>query len=207
MLRSLVGSEMCIRDSLSFDDLFDDHQPPSGPATPDKPGSAGSSGCGSPSPSERSGVLSLERFELLHLIGEGGYGKVYTGRKKDTGKVYAIKMLKKSTILSKRTLNYVWAERNVLATIRHPFLVSMRYSFQCERKLYMVMDFVSGGELFFHLASQAMFSEQIARFYGAEIVLAIQHLHGLGIIHRDLKPENVLLDTCLLYTSPSPRDS
>eukprot|EP00656_Telonema_subtile_P033681 TRINITY_DN3747_c0_g2_i1.p1 TRINITY_DN3747_c0_g2~~TRINITY_DN3747_c0_g2_i1.p1 ORF type:complete len:620 (+),score=129.25 TRINITY_DN3747_c0_g2_i1:33-1892(+) len=139
--------------------------------------------------------ISLDDFELLHTIGEGGYGKVFTGRKKDSNKIYAIKVLKKSTVVSKKTLSYIWAERNVLATVRHPFLVSMRFSFQTDRKLFMVMDFVSGGELFFHLASQAMFSEQIARFYGAEIVQAIQYLHSLGIIHRDLKPENVLLDS------------
>merc|ERR1711871_1295141 len=89
---------------------------------------------------------------------------------------------------------YVWAERSAMTKVRHPFLTSMRWAFQSETKLYMVMDFQSGGELFFHLHNAAMFSEDLARFYGAEIVLAIEYLHANGIIHRDLKPENVLLD-------------
>ncbi len=78
--------------------------------------------------------------------------------------------------------------------VRHPFIVSLHYAFQTAGKVYLVMDFLPGGQLLFHLRKEAMFSEAIVRFYAAEILLAIEHLHTLGVIHRDLKPENILMD-------------
>jgi len=138
--------------------------------------------------------LGLDQLELLYVVGRGSYGKVMAVRRIATGSIYALKVLKKSQVISGKSVKYVWAERNALTKIRHPFLTPMRWAFQTDEKLYMVMDFQSGGELFFHLHQAAMFSEETAQFYGAEMVLALEYLHSVGIVHRDLKPENVLLD-------------
>jgi serum/glucocorticoid-regulated kinase 2 len=85
-------------------------------------------------------------------------------------------------------------EREILAKIDHPFIVKLHYAFQTETKLYLVMDFINGGELFFHLKREGRFLEDRVRFYAAECFLALKHLHEFGIIYRDLKPENVLLN-------------
>ncbi len=126
--------------------------------------------------------------------------------------IYAVKVVSKALIKRKREERHIMAERDVLVkNTRHPFLVSLQYSFQTPDKLYFVMDFVNGGEvcifisssfvmtidfvqLFFHLQQERAFSEQRARFYAAEIASAIGYLHKLDIIYRDLKPENILLD-------------
>ncbi|ELP89444.1 hypothetical protein EIN_390690 [Entamoeba invadens IP1] len=137
----------------------------------------------------------LEDFETLKLIGKGTYGKVMLVKKKDTGKIFAMKILDKKAVVETNEVEHTMAEREVLGTIDNPFIVHMHYSFQNENKLYFVMDFVNGGELFFHLQNERRFSIARAKFYSAEILLALEHLHKHGIIYRDLKPENVLL-TC-----------
>ncbi|KAK9829756.1 hypothetical protein WJX72_007695 [[Myrmecia] bisecta] len=133
-------------------------------------------------------------FELLRVVGQGAFGKVFQVRKKDTGQVYAMKVMRKERIMEKDHGSYVKAERDILTAVFHPYIVTLRYSFQTATKLYLVLDFINGGHLFFQLYRQGIFSEQLACLYCAEIVLAITHLHGLGFVHRDLKPENVLLD-------------
>ena len=102
--------------------------------------------------------------------------------------------MRKERVLARDHGDYVRAERDVLTAVFHPYIVTLRYSFQTRTKLYLVLDFVSGGHLFFQLYRQGVFSEDLARLYAAEIVLAVSHLHALGFVHRDLKPENVLLD-------------
>ncbi|KAL0039247.1 hypothetical protein WJX77_012674 [Trebouxia sp. C0004] len=134
-------------------------------------------------------------FLLLRVVGQGAFGKVFQVQKKDTGQVYAMKVMRKERIIAKDHGEYVRAERNVLTAVFHPYIVTLRCSFQTSSKLYLVLDFINGGHLFFQLYRQGIFGEQLARLYTAEIVLAIAHLHSLGFVHRDLKPENVLLDS------------
>ncbi|KAI4326679.1 hypothetical protein MLD38_031967 [Melastoma candidum] len=155
-------------------------------------GDGGSNGSG-----DRIGV---EDFEILRMVGKGAFGKVFQVRMKgrsstDIGDgIYAMKVMRKDVIIKKNHVDYMRAERDILAKIGHPFIVPLRYSFQTKSKLYLILDFINGGHLFFHLYRQGIFSEDQARFYTAEIVSAVSHLHKCGIMHRDLKPENVLMD-------------
>lgn len=135
-------------------------------------------------------------FEFLKVIGKGSFGKVLLAKHKETGRHFAIKVLRKAAIRKRNEARHIMAERNVLLmNVKHPFLVGLHYSFQTSDKLYFVLDYVNGGELFFHLQRERYFPEHRARFYAAEIASAIGYLHGLGIIYRDLKPENILLSS------------
>jgi len=135
-----------------------------------------------------------DSFEMLTIIGQGSFGKVVQVRQKTTGDVYAMKILNKKNIVDRGEVEHTKTERNILMRINHPFLMKLHYSFQTPDKLYLVMDFINGGELFYHLQSERRFSPERSRFYAAEIVLGLEHLHKNGIIYRDLKPENLLLD-------------
>jgi serine/threonine protein kinase SCH9 len=141
--------------------------------------------------------LGPEDFEVLRLIGRGTFGQVYQVRKKDTGRIYAMKVLSKKVIVQKKEVAHTIGERNILvrtAKTSSPFIVSLKFSFQTLTDLYLVTDYMSGGELFWHLQREGKFSEQRAKFYIAELVLALENLHSKGIVYRDLKPENILLD-------------
>lgn len=116
-------------------------------------------------------------------------------RKKGTNKLYAMKVLKKEEISEKQQEIHTKAERDILENISNPFIVKLHYAFQTPDKLYFVLDFVNGGELFSHLRKAVKFDESRAKFYAAEIILALECLHENNIIYRDLKPENILLDT------------
>ncbi|VDP11444.1 unnamed protein product [Soboliphyme baturini] len=136
------------------------------------------------------------QFELLKVLGQGSFGKVFLVRKiigKDAGVLYAMKVLKKATLKVRDRLR-TKMERNILAQINHPFIVKLHYAFQTEGKLYLILDFLRGGDLFTRLSKEVMFTEEDVKFYLAELALALDHLHSLGIIYRDLKPENILLD-------------
>ena len=139
--------------------------------------------------------VNLDSFVLLTTVGKGSFGKVIQVRKKDTGEIYAMKVLKKDHVVQRNQVEHTMAERRILENIRHPFIVSLRYAFQTTQKLYMVFDFFNGGELFHYLSTQGRFAPDRACFYAAEITLALEHLHNLNIIYRDLKPENLLLDS------------
>ncbi|PRW45661.1 serine threonine- kinase 2 19-like isoform A [Chlorella sorokiniana] len=139
--------------------------------------------------------LGPNDFEMLRIVGQGAFGKVFQVRKRDTSEIFAMKVMRKDRILERDHKDYVRAERDVLTSVLHPYIVTLRYSFQTPKKLYLVLDFINGGHLFFQLYRQGTFDEALARLYTAEIVLAIAHLHSLGFVHRDLKPENVLLDS------------
>lgn len=136
----------------------------------------------------------LEDFVLLKVIGKGSFGKVIQVRKRDTGIIYAMKVLRKENIIKRNQVEHTRTERHVLGYVQHPFVVGLNYAFQTRDKLYFVLDYCAGGELFFHLGKVQRFAEPRARFYIAEIVLALEYMHSLDIIYRDLKPENVLLD-------------
>ncbi|XP_062510728.1 ribosomal protein S6 kinase 2 beta-like isoform X2 [Corticium candelabrum] len=136
-------------------------------------------------------------FQLLHVLGQGSFGKVFLVKKTegpDAGTLYAMKVLKKAT-LKVRDRARTKMERDILVAVKHPFIVDIIYAFQTEGKLYMILEFLRGGDLFTRLSKEVMFTEEDVKFYLAELGLALSHLHGLGVIYRDLKPENILLDT------------
>lgn len=136
-------------------------------------------------------------FEVLRLLGKGTFGQVYQVRKKDTKRIYAMKVLSKKVIVKKNEVAHTIGERNILATTSSkssPFIIGLKFSFQTPSELYLVTDFMSGGELFWHLQKEGRFTEDRAKFYIAELVLALEYLHDNDIVYRDLKPENILLD-------------
>ncbi|KAF8890008.1 kinase-like domain-containing protein [Gymnopilus junonius] len=138
--------------------------------------------------------LTIDDFELMTVIGKGSFGKVLQVRKRDTGRIYALKTIRKAHIVNRNEITHTLAERLVLAQVDSPFIVPLKFSFQSEQKLYLVLAFVNGGELFHHLQREHRFDEKRARFYSAELLLALEHLHELDVVYRDLKPENILLD-------------
>ncbi|XP_064404660.1 ribosomal protein S6 kinase alpha-3-like isoform X2 [Halichondria panicea] len=148
---------------------------------------------------EKSSAVSRadsSQFELLKVLGQGSFGKVFLVRRiigKDAGKLYAMKVLKKAS-LKVRDRVRTKMERDILVDVRHPFIVHLEYAFQTEGKLYLVLEFLRGGDLFTRLSKEVMFTEDDVKFYLAELALALDHLHTLGIVYRDLKPENILLD-------------
>lgn len=142
-------------------------------------------------------LVSDKDFELMKVVGQGGFGKVFLCRKitpPRQGEHYAMKVLKKQQVVSSGLVNTTMAERKILTEISHPFVVKLHYAFQSESKLYLVMDYLSGGSLATHLRRRRKFPEDWARFYAAEVAAAIAHLHSANIIYRDAKLENVLMD-------------
>ncbi|XP_070772931.1 ribosomal protein S6 kinase beta-1 isoform X1 [Enoplosus armatus] len=139
-----------------------------------------------------------ECFELLKVLGKGGYGKVFQVRKVSgatSGKIFAMKVLKKAIIVrNAKDTAHTKAERNILEEVKHPFIVDLIYAFQTGGKLYLILEYLSGGELFMQLEREGIFMEDTACFYLAEISMALGHLHQKGIIYRDLKPENIMLN-------------
>ncbi|KIY69435.1 Pkinase-domain-containing protein [Cylindrobasidium torrendii FP15055 ss-10] len=143
----------------------------------------------------RNEQLTIDAFELLKVIGKGSFGKVMQVRKKDTQRVYALKTIRKAHIAQRPgEITHILAERTVLALVNNPFIVPLKFSFQNPDKLYLVMSFVNGGELFYHLQREGKFDQDRSRFYAAELLCALEHLHGFNVVYRDLKPENILLD-------------
>ena len=155
---------------------------------------------------DRVGLLD---FECLAKLGQGNFGKVLLARKRcglqleqSTGgaeqpvqrQYYAMKVLKKDTILKRKDLDHARNERMILQAVKHPFLVQLHYAFQTADRLYMLMDFIPGGDLSFHLKRLRSFSEPLVRVWMAELTLALEYMHKLHIVYRDLKPENILLD-------------
>ena len=146
-------------------------------------------------------TIGPQHFDLLKLVGEGAFGKVIMVRNRLDRQLYAMKVISKKLLRKKNNVTYMKSERDILTKIDHPFLVRLCFAFQSEKKLFLVMDFLSGGELFFHLKRRGLIMEHEVRFYLGEMVLAIEFLHSQGVIHRDLKPENVLLKVTLSILS------
>jgi protein-serine/threonine kinase len=144
--------------------------------------------------SSESKKVSLEDFTLIRVIGKGSYGKVMLVRHKRDGAVYAMKTLRKENVVKRNQIEFTKTERNVLGSTSHPFIVQLFYAFQTPKKLYFILEFCAGGELFFHLSRAGRFSEARCRFYAQEIVLALEYLHRKDIVFRELKPENCVLD-------------
>ncbi|OJJ47118.1 hypothetical protein ASPZODRAFT_65567 [Penicilliopsis zonata CBS 506.65] len=140
------------------------------------------------------GKYSLEDFSLQRTLGTGSFGRVHLVQSRHNHRFYAIKVLKKAQVVKMKQIEHTNDERRMLNRVRHPFLITLWGTFQDARNLYMVMDFVEGGELFSLLRKSQRFPNPVAKFYAAEVTLALEYLHGHQIIYRDLKPENLLLD-------------
>jgi len=138
--------------------------------------------------------VGIDDFQKLKVVGKGAFGKVYLVKKKDTGQVFAMKMLNKRDIKERDEVTHTLSEKSVLSKVEHPFLARLYYSFQSDACLFFIMDFINGGEVFHHLSLEGSFSEERTRFYAAEITLGLEYLHKNGVIYRDLKPENLLLN-------------
>ncbi|KAB5593266.1 Serine/Threonine kinase catalytic domain containing protein [Ceratobasidium theobromae] len=136
---------------------------------------------------------SLKDFKILHTLGTGSFGRVHLACSRHNHRHYAVKVLNKAKVVQQKQVEHTNSERSVLATVRHPFIVNLWGTFQDVNNLFMVMDFVPGGELFTLLRKSRRFPSPVAKFYTAEVVLAIDYLHSHDIIYRDLKPENILL--------------
>lgn len=139
--------------------------------------------------------LSKAQFMFLHVVGKGGFGRVWRVEQRKTRTHFALKEMSKARIASKRSVNSVMNERKLLAVVKHPFIVNMQYAFQDRENLYLIMDMMNGGDLRFHLGKAKRFNEESTKFFIACIVAGLEYLHLNGIIHRDIKPENLVLDS------------
>ena len=158
-----------------------------------------SSGCPSDvfvesaSPSEKE-QIGPQNFLAHKLLGKGSFGEVYLVEKVGTKTFYAMKVLSKAKITSQNLVKYALTERKVLSSVNHPFIVRLHFAFQSTSKLFLVLDYCAGGDLSEYLRKEKKFTEDRARIYVSEILLALEYLHKKDIIFRDLKPDNVVLD-------------
>jgi serum/glucocorticoid-regulated kinase 2 len=138
--------------------------------------------------------VNFSNFEFLHIIGRGGFGKVWSVKSKKTNKHYALKQMSKVKIIDKKSIKSINSERELLSQLYSPFIVNMHYAFQDKEYLYLVMDLLPGGDLRYHISIHKKFSEEQTRFFICGIILSLEYIHSNGIIHRDIKPENLVLD-------------
>ena len=139
--------------------------------------------------------LTYNDFQPLKLLGTGSFGRVLLVRFLNNNQLYAMKILSKNQIKLKHQEEHTRTERNLMVQINSPFIVNIKFAFQDESKLYIVSDFMQGGDMFYHLHSQKKFNESRARFYAIELILGLEFLHKNNMIYRDLKPENILMDS------------
>jgi len=140
------------------------------------------------------GKYTLSDFILQRTLGTGSFGRVHLVQSRHNMRFYAIKVLKKAQVVKMKQVEHTNDERKMLQKVKHPFLITLWGTFQDNKNLYMVMDFIEGGELFSLLRKSQRFPNPVAKFYAAEVALALEYLHSHNIIYRDLKPENLLLD-------------
>ncbi|XP_028551979.1 probable serine/threonine protein kinase IREH1 isoform X2 [Dendrobium catenatum] len=136
---------------------------------------------------------SIDDFEIIKPISRGAFGRVFLAKKRTTGDLFAIKVLRKADMIRKNAVESILAERDILITVRNPFVVRFFYSFTSRENLYLVMEYLNGGDLYSLLRNLGCLDEEITRIYIAEVVLALEYLHSLRVVHRDLKPDNLLI--------------
>ena len=139
-------------------------------------------------------IVGRASFNFYHVVGKGGFGKVWKVEDKKNKKTFAMKETQKVKVISKKSVHSVINERNLLSQINHPFLVNMQYAFQDKHNLYLVMDYLPGGDLRYHIGRMRRFSENQTKYFIGCLLLGLQYLHKNNIIHRDIKPENLVLD-------------
>ena len=137
--------------------------------------------------------INFSSFKLLEKIGSGAFGSIYKVEKKSTKEIYAMKIVSKKALIKSKQLKYALAECKTLKIVNHPFIVRMHYSFQTPENIYFILDYCGAGDLSVHIGNKQVFKEDEAKFYIAELILAIEYLHSLKIVYRDLKPENILI--------------
>ena len=150
--------------------------------------------CCKPEVIDFDGPVDLYHFYLLRAVGKGAFGKVRVVQHKQTKNLYALKYINKAKCIKMRAVSNIIQERRLLEEIDSPFVCNLRYAFQDDENMFMVLDLMLGGDLRFHLDRTGNMSEDVVRFYVAELALGLDYLHRLQIVHRDLKPDNVLLD-------------
>ncbi|SGZ17916.1 BQ5605_C020g09152 [Microbotryum silenes-dioicae] len=150
--------------------------------------------CCKPEAVDFDGPVDLYHFYLLRSVGKGAFGKVRVVQHKQTKALYALKYINKARISKQRAVNNIIQERRLLEEIDSPFVCNLRFAFQDDENLFMVLDLMLGGDLRFHLDRLGAMKEEVVKFYVAEMALALGDLHRRGIVHRDLKPDNILLD-------------
>lgn len=150
--------------------------------------------CCKPEEIDFNGPVDLWHFYLLRSVGKGAFGKVRVVQHKQTKALYALKYINKQRIVAQRAVSNIIQERRLLEEIDSPFVCNLRYAFQDDENLFMVLDLMLGGDLRFHLDRVGLMKEDVVRFYVCEMALALDYLHSKGIVHRDLKPDNILLD-------------
>ena len=139
-------------------------------------------------------IINKNNFKFLHVIGKGGFSRVWKVQSKKTKQIFALKEMSKLKIIDKKSEKSVNSEREFLSKLNHPFIVNMHYAFQDKENLYLVMDMLNGGDLRYHISRYKKFSEEQTRFFIANMIYAIQYIHEHNVIHRDIKPENLVLD-------------
>ena len=136
----------------------------------------------------------IEDFKPIKVIGKGSFGEVILVKLDLNNKIYAMKVIKKKSLMKKKQIEHTQTERKLLEKLKHPFIIKLNYAFQDSKKLYFLTEFIPGGELFFHLRKNLGFSENEVRFYSSQLLIAIEYMHNNNYIYRDLKPENILID-------------
>ena len=140
-------------------------------------------------------TITKDNFEALKLLGTGSFGRVLLVRFTSNNTLYAMKILDKKQLKEKRQEEHTKTERDLMVKINNPFIVNIKFAFQDDTKLYIVSDFMQGGDMFYHIHSNNKFDEERCKFYAIELILGLEFLHKNNMIYRDLKPENILMDS------------
>ncbi|KAL7713505.1 Protein kinase C [Entamoeba marina] len=145
----------------------------------------------------RASAVPVKQKDFIHIcfLGKGAYGKVFLVKMKNTDDYFAMKTIEKKQVIEYEEIEHTMSERRILSKLHHPFLVNLHYSFQTPSHLFYIIDYCPGGELYYYLQKKRSVTEEDAKFYAAQILLAIEHLHSSRIVYRDIKPENILIDS------------
>lgn len=139
-------------------------------------------------------AVSKANFVYHYCIGKGGFGKVWRVERKKERQYYAMKEMSKARIITKRSVKSVINERQILEQLNNTFIVNMYYAFQDRENLYLVMDYLSGGDLRYHICKYRRFDEETTKFFVACLIAGLEYIHEKNIIHRDIKPENLVIE-------------